>query len=111
MPFIPPYESIYLGERRLMGETVGKVVQYYKRFGLYAEGEMPDHIAHECEFMAILYEKDESLLAREFLREHLLKWGWMFFEDLLTLAKLDFYKGIALIGRELFSWEISKNEE
>lgn len=123
LPFISPYESVYRGERQVMGLRTSDVAERYKKAGLGVDGgEMPDHISHECEFVSILSEKIAGLLEEgnikeaeeyetmcdEFLRDHLLQWGAKFFEDLLQLAKSDFYKGIALLGRGIFNKEYNR---
>lgn len=119
LPFIPPYESVYYNERQVMGKRAVTVMEFYRRAGLAAEGEMPDHIAHECEFVAHL--AGEEAAAREtgnseraaamqgtqdeFLREHLLPWGVKFCADLACLARNDFYAPTARLGTTLFNVE------
>ncbi|MDI6800276.1 MAG: molecular chaperone TorD family protein [Actinomycetota bacterium] len=105
LPFIPPYESVYLGERQVMGEAARRVAAYYKGLGMGAAGEMPDHIAHECEFMALLYQRGELSLAKEFLKEHLLAWGPQLCSDLKILGKAGFYEAVAQAGEVLFYLE------
>ncbi|MEZ0343185.1 MAG: molecular chaperone TorD family protein [Caldimicrobium sp.] len=50
----PPYESYYR-EGLLLGETSQEVLEYYQRAGYQftREGESPDHIAVELEFLAL----------------------------------------------------------
>ncbi|MEK6680702.1 MAG: molecular chaperone TorD family protein [Nitrospirota bacterium] len=123
LPFISPYESVYRGERQVMGLRTSDVNERYKKAGLGVEGgEMPDYISHECEFVSILSERIAGLLEEgnikdaeeyeamcvEFLRDHLLQWGAKFCEDLLALAKSDFYKGMALLGRGVFNKEYNR---
>ncbi len=119
LPFIPPYESVYYNERQVMGKRAATVMEFYRRAGLAAEGEMPDHIAHECEFVAHLV--GEEITAREggddaraaamrkmqdeFLREHLLLWGVKFCADLACLARGGFYAATARLGTALFNAE------
>ncbi|ODS35495.1 MAG: hypothetical protein A7316_07100 [Candidatus Altiarchaeales archaeon WOR_SM1_86-2] len=116
LPFIPPYESIYRGEKHVMSKYTRDVDSFYRKIGLGVESDMPDHISHECEFVSILCEKELNALKEtekegyrvmrnEFLRNHLLGWGSMFCSDLCVLAKSDFYKGISLIGKEFFDLE------
>ncbi|MDE3090595.1 MAG: molecular chaperone TorD family protein, partial [Chloroflexota bacterium] len=95
------------------------VMEFYRRAGLAAEGEMPDHIAHECEFAAHLageeiaaHESDDNARAAamremqdEFLREHLLPWGVKLCADLACLARGDFYSATARLGTALFNAE------
>ena len=119
LPFIPPYESVYYNERQVMGKHAAAVIEFYRRAGLAADGEMPDHIAHECEFVAHL--AGEEITARatgddaraaamrqmqdEFLREHLLPWGVKFCADLACLAHNEFYATTARLGTALFNAE------
>lgn len=123
LPFISPYESVYRGERQVMGSRAFEVNEWYKKAGLGVEGaEMPDHIIHECEFVSVLSERivksleegktedaeGYQTMCNEFLRDHLLQWGAKFCEDLLLLAKSDFYKGMALLGRGIFNMEYNR---
>ncbi len=119
LPCIPPYESVYYNERQVMGKRAGAVIEFYRRAGLAAEGDLPDHIAHECEFIAHLAEEESAAwdagdAARtdslrqaqdEFLREHLLPWGVKFCADLARLARGDFYAATARLGSALFNAE------
>ncbi|MDI6786429.1 MAG: molecular chaperone TorD family protein [bacterium] len=120
MPFIPPYESIYRGERQVQGKFTWEVSNFYKEFDLIVDGkEMPDHIVHECEFISILssyeYEnrKNENIkeaekyhkAISEFLDKHLLIWGNKFCLDLVSLTKVPFYRAMALLGKSIFTWE------
>ncbi len=123
LPFVSPYESIYRGERQVMGMRSSEVNECYKKAGLGVDGvEMPDHISHECEFVSVLSERTAKFLEEgnieeskkyetlcdEFLRDHLLQWGAKFCEDLLELSKSDFYKGMALLGRGIFNMEYNR---
>jgi TorA maturation chaperone TorD len=119
LPFIPPYESVYYNERQVMGKRAAAVIAFYRRAGLAAEGEMPDHIAHECEFVAGLAREEAAArgtgnsrratahhrMQAEFLCEHLLPWGVKFCADLACLARGDFYAATARLGSSLFNAE------
>lgn len=120
LPFIPPYESVYCNERRVMGKSAGAVADDYRAAGLGIEGaEMPDHIALECEFVALLagrkadaWQAGQCEEARQiwgttnrFLSEHVLSWGGKFCADLLALAQVDFYRVVARLGAGLFNDE------
>ena len=118
MPFIPPYESIYRGEKHVMSKYSLVVESFYRKIGLGVEAgsDMPDHISHECEFVSILCEKEADALKecekekyrvmrKEFLCNHLLVWAQVFCSDLSLLAKSDFYRGISLIGKGFFDLE------
>ena len=94
-PYVSPYESIYLGDRQVQGKRTGKVYDRYRDAKLKASGEFPDHIMHECTFVAELLERKlkateqgdkEALdLAQQqhdrFLAEHLLLWATRFGHD------------------------------
>lgn len=120
LPFIPPYESVYCSERQVMGKRAGSAADFYRQAGLVIEGnEMPDHIALECDFVALLAGRETNAWqagrreeARQiwattsrFLSEHVLSWGDKFCADLLALAGVDFYRAIARLGVGLFNDE------
>lgn len=120
LPCIPPYESIYCSERHVMGKQAGRVAEAYRAAGLGVDGnEMPDHIAHECEFVAHLADREAAAwqagrreearqiwaAQRQFLTTHLLAWGGKFCADLAALARVDFYQAVARLGAGLFNDE------
>ena len=51
----PPYESLYRGEKTVMGDIAGEVKTRYREAGLSVEarfkGEPPDHISFELFFL------------------------------------------------------------
>jgi len=114
---VSPYESVYLGEERLlMQKPYDEVRTMFKEAGITPTKdckELEDHIAMELEFMSILCQKsiqnwkdgewDEALasnhLQRRFLREHLIKWVPQFCEDVTIKTRMDFYRGIAYMTR------------
>ncbi|MCP5073116.1 MAG: molecular chaperone TorD family protein [Rhodobacteraceae bacterium] len=99
-PYVSPYESIYLGDRQVQGERTGQVYRDYNAAGLKAEGELPDHIMHECAFVAEMLRQKlkagEEGNAKEaeqaqqrqdrFLAEHLLPWATRFGHDFERVA-------------------------
>ncbi len=120
LPFVPPYESVYCNERRVMWKPAGAVADDYRAAGLGIDGaELPDHIALECEFVALLagreadaWQAGQREEARQiwgttnrFLSEHVLSWGGKFCADLLALAQVDFYRAVARLGAGLFNDE------
>ena len=88
---VAPYETSYATSR---GSPGGKNLQmadiagFYRAFGFRVQGERPDHVVPELEFVALLYVKEaHARLAQEtegaqvcldartkFLREHLAPW-------------------------------------
>ena len=108
-PVIPPYESIYRGEK-LYGESTMSVLKEYRSFGLELDedfkGEPPDYLGFELDFMRFLCEKEaeafesgdlrtlQTILEAEirFLEEHLLTWIHMF-HDVVSRFDDGFYQG------------------
>lgn len=86
----PPYESVYMEGGFVMGEAAAAVARVYSREGVGlspAFKDLPDHIAAELEFMALLAQREAACwekrvrevveqITREetFLRKHLCVW-------------------------------------
>jgi TorA maturation chaperone TorD len=109
---VHPYESIYLGKKKLMMDRPWeKVREFYRRLGLEKErSELhpEDHLAVELGFMASLAYmtveakggkiKDLLSIQEEFLQEHPGKWVHLLAADLLGKTKEgDFYQSVAQI--------------
>jgi len=108
----PPYESVYR-EGTISGACSSRVNAWYRRFGLDLtssfEGEPPDHIAFELDFMRNLCNKEAEANGRgiyqeacrllqaqkEFLDEHLLMWVGEFCSEVKEHDGTGFYKGVA----------------
>ncbi len=111
----PPYESVWRGEGRVMGECTQKVLQIYQAsgVGMDLEDELPDYLGIELKFMAILsYHEAEAWrkqniqeaqrfvkLQKEFLKEHILQWVTEFCKKMEEETENLFYKGCALLTR------------
>jgi TorA maturation chaperone TorD len=121
---VQPYESWWV-DGKLMGESLLKVKQVYRKAGIakvkeYAEPE--DHIAFELRFMHYLCEEELSAdteeriaeclnIQKEYLNDHLLSWVPDFC-DALTENKLsEFYKGIARLTKGFILLEEAVIEE
>jgi len=112
-----PWESTYFNDERLVFQwQTLQVRAWYHRYGLEAANlhkEPDDHIGLELSFLAHLAQRglqalaqrddtvfDDALEAqRAFLSEHVLRWAPMWSEQVLTHARTDFFKGIALLTR------------
>src|SRR3989339_1175084 len=83
----PPYESVYLDRGLLYGPSTQDVAERYRCYQIAGKnGEPPDHISLELDFMRLLCEKEalawqtgesaDPLVAEEkkFLEEHLARW-------------------------------------
>ncbi len=119
----PPYESLYRGEKAVMGDIAAEVKKSYKEAGLSLDkgfrGEPPDHIAFELFFMGHLHlleaalreegKRDEAAKVaaqREaFLAGHISQWIPAYCDAIEAEAKEDFYKGIASLTREMLLLE------
>lgn len=108
----PPFESVYR-EGVCWGESTVEVLEEYRRFGLAPndeyQGEPPDHISLELDFMRFLCEKEAGawlrgdseealrfLNAEEgFLNDRLSKWVGEFCQNIREQDRLGFYAGWA----------------
>lgn len=114
----PPYASVYLeSEPTIMGTSTLEVLRMYEeaRFLLSPSfKDLPDHVAVELEFMALLCEEERrawrrgglceaaKLLAKEetFLREHLVRWIPHFSSRILSSTDSPFYRALASLLRD-----------
>lgn len=113
----PPYASVYLEpEPTVMGPSTVKVLRTYEEAGFsFAPSfkDLPDHIAAELEFMALLCEQEgkawqkvdfrqaEKLLGSEetFLNKHLVQWIPKFSSRICSNTESPFYRAwAALVG-------------
>lgn len=103
----PPYGSFYL-EGTLMGGSTVKLRDLYAGHGLHTD-EMPDHIAVELEFLALLSmaPKHEGVgESLDFLLAHLRSWTPRFFEQIEINDKIGFFRNLSrsatglLLGQE-----------
>lgn len=105
----PPYESVYLGQGRLMGEPVSEVIANYREGGLNINKDhdvLPDHIATELEFMFYLVrqeaiagkstQENSADLWRQrqsrFFSNHLSRWVPPFSEKVKNSHRKVFYR-------------------
>ncbi|SHH99013.1 TorD/DmsD family molecular chaperone [Desulfosporosinus lacus] len=70
-----PYASVYSGEKGLvLGKEAFNVQQFYANCGYVMgekSGELPDHLAVELEFCALLARNGQSEALMEFQKKHL----------------------------------------
>jgi len=114
----PPYASVYLEpESTIMGPSTLQVLRMYEEAGFVLSSsykDLPDHIAAELEFMALLCEEEgaawqrndfslaSKLLIREetFLRQHLVRWIPNFTSKLLVWTDCQFYRALASLAQD-----------
>ncbi len=116
----PPYESVYMGEGRVMGETTLVVLRFYTEsgLGLMEDIEDPqDYIGAELRFMSLLIyrelegwetgKKREAFNTmkreKEFLEKHMLRWVPKFCELVEGESGEDFYRGVAVLTKEFLT--------
>jgi len=99
----PPYGSVHL-EGSVMGRTTVQLAACYRRYGLVCE-EAADHIAVECEFLALLRRfagRDAETAADcRFLVDHLQRWADTFFDLVDHHDTLGIYRQAAAFGRSV----------
>jgi len=88
---VPPYETSYESARSAPGGktlALADIAGFYRAFGFQAQGERPDHLAPELEFLSLLCvkeayarltgEREGAEVCAEarikFIREHLAPW-------------------------------------
>jgi TorA maturation chaperone TorD len=99
----PPYGSVHL-EGSVMGRTTVELAACYRKYGLVSE-ETADHIAVECEFLALLHRfagRDAETAADcRFLVDHLQRWAGTFFDLVDRHDTLGIYREAAAFGRSV----------
>lgn len=98
----PPYASVYLGEEALvLGEESFKVKDYYAQcgFGIGDDSELPDHLAVELEFCALLARNGRDIQLQDFERVHLFPFLSRILPQIIE-AKRPVYSEVALILKE-----------
>lgn len=112
-----PYASLFLKSGgRIMAEPRNRARNVYKTQRIkLAEGvDLPeDHLAFECEFMAVIGERaadalekgdaegalEQLELQRKFLEEHILTWSDRFFSLSVELLRTRFYLGLVKVSK------------
>lgn len=115
----PPYGSVYLEKDGLVfGETTSDVLQFYHQTGFTLKEDLkdlPDHIAHELEFMAILANQEgqasggEKIKLEEvqmhFFSRFILPWVPVFCHRIAEQSRSDFYRHLGLLTQEFINFE------
>jgi len=119
-----PYESVHRSSMGLMMQDEWEeVLRFYREVGLERSSsaiEPEDHLGIELECMARLCQRfldsyedgnekscSDSIAAQLHLLEaHLLKWVPQFCDEVLRIAKTDFYRAIAAITHEYLLMDV-----
>jgi TorA maturation chaperone TorD len=124
----PPYESVYEGEGRIMGEHAVDVMADYAKGMVEVSrdlGEAPDHIGVELEFMGLLCEKESVAWSKRdfktavehlemekgFLGKHLTKWMPKLCKEVAGKDRLGIFKGLVLVANTLVGWDSDNIEQ
>ncbi|MDD2582912.1 MAG: molecular chaperone TorD family protein [Desulfuromonadaceae bacterium] len=90
----PPYSSVYLDqEGNLYGPSAVWVRRFYQQngFELAGDADIPDHLALELEFIALLIDEHQEEVAEQFLNEHFRRWFPLFRARVLSGSTNKFY--------------------
>jgi TorA maturation chaperone TorD len=115
----PPYGSVHLEKDGLVfGKTTSGVLQFYHEAGFTLKediGDLPDHIAHELEFMRILTGREAETAGTEkvrleeiqmdFLSQYLLSWVPAFCKRIREESTSVFYRALADLTGEFMHLE------
>ena len=114
---VPPYESVYREpQRTVMGASTIDVLKRYEEAGFALSPsfkELPDHVAVELDFLALLSSEEaeawergdpaEALLflrlEEAFLRDHLVTWIGSFCDRVVSSTEGPFYQAMAELAR------------
>lgn len=94
----PPYASVYL-DRSLQGMSTEKILSFYieKGFRMCENSDLPDHLVHQLEFLALLIEEGDAKTEDAFLSQCFFPWFTVFLQRILTQAQHPFYKTVVLL--------------
>ena len=114
---LPPYESIWRGEGRVMSSVTTKVLQAYDEADVEPTtrlAEPPDHVGLELGFLSYLCNRENDArrnndpkcaakcmhMEYEFLRDHILEWVPIFCDQIAENDRTGFYRAIAILTKE-----------
>jgi TorA maturation chaperone TorD len=91
----PPYGSVYI-DRTLQGLHAEKTLRFYRNHGYDVKDnrELPDHLIHQLDFLAILSEKNDIAASNDFLQTIFLPWFPRFETRVRQEAQHPFYSVI-----------------
>lgn len=94
----PPYASVYF-DKSLQGQSTEKILSFYasKGFLMRQGSDLPDHIVHQLEFLALLVETGDQRSEAQFLSSFFLPWFQMFFPRVVHESRHPFYRIVVQI--------------
>ena len=116
---VPPYGSIYLEKDGLVySKTKLELLRFYQQIGFKLKEDikdLPDHIAHELEFMGILAGDESKASGNEkirleeiqmdFLSRFILPWVPTFCEKVAQHSRYTFYHHLGNLTKEFINFE------
>lgn len=115
----PPYGSFYLEKEGLLSvKTTSEVLRFYQEAGFTLKEDLhhlPDHIAHELDFMGILADQEGQASGNEkikleevqmnFLSRFILPWVPTFCQKVAEHSLLPFYRILGDLTQEFIGFE------
>ncbi|OGP54574.1 MAG: hypothetical protein A2162_10350 [Deltaproteobacteria bacterium RBG_13_52_11b] len=115
----PPYGSIYLEKQgRDSAETATEVLHFYHEAGFTVKEnlrDLPDHIAHELEFMGLLADQESRAsgggrirmeeVQLDFLSRYIIPWVPLFCKKVTEQSLLPFYSILGNLTQEFIGFE------
>ena len=115
----PPYGSIYLEKEGLVSaKTTSEVLRFYNEVGFILKEDhhdLPDHIAHELEFMGLLADQESRAsgggrirmeeVQLDFLSRHIIPWVPLFCKKVTEQSLLPFYSILGNLTQEFIGFE------
>jgi len=117
-----PYETSYdVRKENVKTHDLADIAGFYAAFGIKPQGELPDHIVSELEFMSLLCLKEVYALShkrqdeasicaetqRKFIKEHLGLWLSLFCRRVRENARLPIYPAFADLIRKFVMLDAS----
>lgn len=98
---VPIWESVYVSrDPILFQDSTLEIRHWYARFGLVSEklhSEPEDCAGQELMFFAYLLSFCQKKEEEAFFKEHINRWIPVFCGQMASLARTDFFKGVALL--------------
>ena len=115
----PPYGSIYLEKQGLdSAKTTSEVLHFYHEAGFDLKKvphDLPDHIAHELEFMGLLADQESRAsgggrirleeIQMDFLSRYVTPWVPLFCKKVTEQSLLPFYSILGILTQEFIGFE------
>jgi putative dimethyl sulfoxide reductase chaperone len=116
---VPPCGSFYLGKDSLVSaKAISEVLRFYHEAGFTLKDDLrdlPDHIAHELEFMGLLAGEESQAMGNEkieleeiqmnFLSRFILPWVLTFCEEVVEHSRYPFYHHLGNLTKEFVNFE------